>query len=67
MDDQSDWPRLMMSLMLVVDATLWYVSTQLDHTDENRADRVGFVDNEETISSGRFARKAPRQFIVRGT
>lgn len=29
--------------------------------------RVGFVDNEEVISSGRLARKAPRQLIVRGT
>jgi hypothetical protein len=29
--------------------------------------RVGFVDNEEIISSGRLARKAPRQLIVRGT
>lgn len=29
--------------------------------------RVGVVDREETISEGRLERKAPRQFIVRGT
>lgn len=29
--------------------------------------RVGFVDNDKTISLGRLDRKAPRQLIVRGT
>ena len=28
---------------------------------------VGFVDSEETISSGRLLRNAPKQFIVLGT
>jgi len=31
------------------------------------ANRVGFVDNEETTSLGKLERNAPRQLIVRGT